>query len=317
MNHPWRSFFARRLLRLAASLLIVLTGSFAMIHLIPGDPVRTVLGLDAPPEAVAAKRHELGLDRPLLTQYRDYIVNLFHGELGSSLVTNEKVSDLIASRLPDSLAIAALAFAVVLLLAFPGGLLAAVHTRDGRRPRTELAFTSATSTLGVVPEFVLATALVAALAVGLGWFPAAGQSGPASYVLPVAALALGPAAMLVRIVRVEALKVIGEDHVRTARAKRLPARVVYLRHVAPNMLTAPLTMAGNLLPAMIIGTVLVENVFAWPGIGSQIAQSVVARDYAVVQGIVLVLGAAVLIANFAVDALLAVVDPRSTIRQAG
>lgn len=316
-RHPWLVFFARRLLRLAVSLVIVLTGSFAMIHLIPGDPVRAALGLTATPAQVAARRHQLGLDQPLPAQYWQYVMHLWHGDMGQSLVSGEQVSHIIATRLPSTLQIAVLAFAVVLVVSFPVGVLAAACTRDGRRPRGELAFTSVTSMLGVVPEFVLAAALVAALAIGAGWFPAAGKSGPASYVLPVIALAAGPTAVLARIVRVEALKVLGEDYLRTARAKRLPGRLIYVRHAAPNTLTAFLTMAGNLLPAMIAGTVLVENVFAWPGLGSQIAQSVIAQDYSVVQGVVLVLGITVLAVNFVVDALLAVIDPRSTIRQSG
>jgi peptide/nickel transport system permease protein len=312
----WPRFVARRIGRLAVSLFVVLTASFAMIHLIPGDPVRAALGTTASPQLVAARRHQLGLDQPLLHQYFHYVHGLFTGDLGTSIVSNEPVSALISSRLPNTLALAALAFVAILLVAYPLGLLAAIRTQDGRRPRTELGFTTVTAFLGTVPEFVLGAVLVAAFAVALRVFPVAGKAGAVSYVLPVVSLAVGPAAILARIVRVEALRVLGEEYIRTARAKRISAARVYLRHALPNMATASLTIAGNLLPALIAGTVLVENVFGWPGLGTAISDSVVQQDYAVVQAVVLVLGGSVLLVNFAVDCLLAVLDPLSTIREA-
>ncbi|WP_251092390.1 ABC transporter permease [Streptomyces sp. Caat 7-52] len=315
-RHPWAVFCGRRAVRLTVSLFVVVTASFAMIRLVPGDPVRAALGVDAPPDLVAAKRHELGLDRGLPDQYRQYLRHLTHGDLGVSLVTGEPVADLIRARLPATLLLAVLAFVCVLAVALPGGLLAAVWTRGGRRPRAELAFTATTSVMAGVPDFVLAAGLTAQLAVALRLFPVAGGLGPRSYVLPVLALAFAPAAVLLRIVRVETLKVLASDHVRAARAKRLPAVPLHLRHVVPNTLTASLTLAGNLLPALIAGTVLVEKVFAWPGIGSAMAQSVAAQDHAVVEASVLVLGSAVLVVNFLVDLALALLDPRSVIRKA-
>ncbi|MEU9451869.1 ABC transporter permease [Streptomyces sp. NPDC048277] len=314
-HHPWVVFCCRRAARLVVSLFIVVTASYAMIRLIPGDPVRAALGVDAPPDLVAAKRHELGLDRSLPEQYWQHLPRLAHGDLGVSLVTGEPVAELVGARLPATLLLAVLAFACVLVVALPGGLLAAVWTRGGRRPRAELAFTATTSVLAGVPDFVLAAGLTAGLAVGLRILPVAGDLGPRSYVLPVLALALAPTAVLLRIVRVETLKVLATDYVRAARAKRLPAVRLHLCHVAPNALTASLTYAGNLLPALIAGTVLVEKVFAWPGIGSAMAQAVVAQDYAVVEASVLVLGSSVLVVNFLVDLALALLDPRSVIRR--
>ncbi|MER7753838.1 ABC transporter permease [Kitasatospora sp. NPDC097643] len=309
------AFLTRRTARLLLCLAVVLTASFAMVRLVPGDPVRAALGVDAAPALVAARRHQLGLDQPFLTQYRHYLAGLRHGDLGTSLVTGVPVAELVRTRLPATLAIAALAFLVTLAVALPGGLLAAVLTRDGRRPRSELAFTAVTAALAGVPDFLLAAGLTALLAVGLRLLPVAGATGADSAVLPVLALALAPTAVLLRIVRVEALRVLAEDYLRTARAKRLPPARRYLRHAAPNTATAALTVAGSLLPAMIAGTVLVEKVFAWPGIGSALAQSVVAQDYPVVQAMVLILGSTVLLAGLLVDLLLALVDPRSTIRE--
>jgi peptide/nickel transport system permease protein len=313
--NSWLKFITRRILRLVVSLAVVMTASFAMIHLIPGDPVRAALGQSAPPRLVASRRHLLGLDRPLVHQYLSYVNGLLHGHLGTSIVTDDSVGNLIATRLPNTLALAGFAFLLVLLAAYPVGLLAAIGTHASRRPRTELAFTSVTGFLATVPEFVLAAALVAVFAVTYRIFPVAGKSGAISYVLPVISLAVGPAAVLSRIVRVEALRVLGEEYIRTARGKRLPARIVYLRHAFPNMLTGSLTIAGSLLPALISGTVLVENVFGWPGLGTAISDSVVQQDYAVVQAVVLVLGGSVLLINFLVDCALAVLDPLSTIRE--
>jgi peptide/nickel transport system permease protein len=314
-GNPWVSFGVRRLWRFIASLWVLITAAFLMIHLVPGDPVRAALGLTAPPALVRAKREALGLNDPLLTQYWHYLHGVFTGDFGTSMTSNLPVSQVIADRLPATVQIAVLAFVVVLVVSIPVGVAMAVLTRGGRRRGGELAFTSTSVFLAAVPEFLLAVALVYVFGVKLGWLPVAGRSTPASYVLPVIALAVAPAAVLARIVRVELLAVLGNDYVRTARAKRLPARLVYVRHALPNALTATLTLGGLLLTSMVAGTVLVENVFAWPGLGSTIVQSILQRDYPLVQGIVLVYGVLVLLVNLVVDVLLALLDPRSTIRE--
>jgi peptide/nickel transport system permease protein len=315
-RHPTVRFVLRRLARLVVSLSVLLVLSFAMIHLIPGDPVRGALGPAAPQSLVEQRRHELGLDRPLPTQLARYVSGVLTGDLGTSSTYNLPVAEVVASRLPNTARLAGLAFVVIMAVAVPLGMLAAVLTRDGRRRGTELAFTTGTGLLATVPEFLLGVGLVYGFAIALPWFPVGGQSGPASYVLPVAALSIGSIAALTRIVRVEMLAVLGEDYMRTARSKRLPARLEYLRHALPNMLTATLTIAGLLLAGLVGGTVLVENVFAWPGLGTIVAESVVRQDFALAQAIMLLLGATVLVINLVVDLLLGVLDPRSTIRQA-
>ncbi|MFB7595196.1 ABC transporter permease [Streptomyces sp. NPDC056160] len=312
---PWLAFAARRLGRFVVSLWVLVTMAFLMIQLIPGDPVRAALGLTAPAELVNARRVALGLDRPLWQQYLDYFGGLFSGDFGTSMLSGQPVGDIIATRLPATLQLALPAFVVVIALAIPLGLTFAVLTRGGRRRGSELAFTSTTVLFAAIPEFLVAVALVAFFAVQLGWFPVAGHEGAGSLVLPIVALALGPASTLSRIVRVEMLSVLGNDFIRTARAKRLPARLVHLRHALPNALTATLTLGGLMLVSMVAGTVLVENVFAWPGLGSTISQSILQKDYPLVQGIVLVYGVGVLLVNLVVDLLLAVLDPRSTIRE--
>ena len=310
----WPGFLARRTGRLLVSLGVVVTASFAMIHLIPGDPVRAALGLAADPAQVAARRHDLGLDRPLPEQYGAFLANLFHGRLGDSIVSQMPVSQIISDRLPATLQLVIPAVLLILLVGIPIGMLAAVLTRDGRRRRGELAFAATTGVLAALPEFLLAVGLVAVFAVWWQVFPVAGQSDLSSYVLPVLSLTVVPAASLSRVVRVEALRVLREDYMRTARAKRLPARLVYLRHALPNLLTSSLTIGGLLFTSLLAGTVLVENVFAWPGLGSTIVQAITTKDYPLVQGVVLVYGAAALLITFAVDMAVAAIDPRSTVR---
>jgi peptide/nickel transport system permease protein len=192
---------------------------------------------------------------------------------------------------------------------------AAIWTQGGRRPKSELAFTGATGSLSAVPDFLLGVGLVFVFAVGLELLPVAGRESLASYPLPLLSLSAGPIALLSRIVRVETLRVLSADYLRTARAKRLPARLLYLRHALPNLLTSTMTLSGLLLSGLLAGTVLVENVFAWPGLGTVLTQSVPAKDYPVVQALVLVFGAGVLLINLVVDVVIAVVDPQSAIRE--
>jgi peptide/nickel transport system permease protein len=292
---------------------ILLTVTFLMIHLIPGDPVRAALGPTAPQELVEVRTHALGLDEPLSTQFVAYVRRVLSGDMGTSLITGEPITDTIRARFPATLQLAGLAFLVAIAVALSLGVVMAALTYGGRRRSLELGFTTTAGAFASVPSFLLAVGLVWLFAVSFQVFPVAGRSGASSYVLPVAALAIAPAFALARIVRVEGLRVLGQDYMRTARGKRLPPRHVFLRHALPNTLTATLTIAGLLLGGLIAGTVLVENIFAWPGLGSVLVQSVAQKDYPAVQGVALLFGALVLIINFGVDIALGVIDPRSTI----
>ncbi|MEV0596059.1 ABC transporter permease [Nonomuraea cavernae] len=317
-RHPWAAYLGRRFLRFLLSLALLITATFAMVHLIPGDPVRAALGITASPELVAARTHELGLDLPLWEQYARYLGGLFTGDLGESMGSGLPVAQTIADRLPYTALLALVAFVVVMITAIPVGMAMAAWTRGGRRRGAELLFTGVSGLLAVVPEFLLAVALIVVFAITLEMLPVAdvtGEMGPRFYVLPTLALAVGPAAALGRIVRVEALGVLSSDYMRTARAKRLPARLIHLRHALPNLLTGALTIGGLLISGLIAGSVLVENVFAWPGLGSALVDAIKAKDYPVVQGVVLVYGGAVLLVNLAVDVALGRLDPRSTIRE--
>lgn len=312
-ENRWMRFTLRRAGRLLVSLWVLVTAAFLMIHLVPGDPVRAALGPTASAELVAQWRAQLGLDNPLPVQYVDYLKSLLTGNLGVSLQTRQPVLELIAQRLPATASLALLAFLLAVVLSVPIGVLVAMRTRRGRGRGLELGFTTSSVVVSAIPDFLLGVALVYVFGVSLQWLPVAGRSGPESYVLPVIALAVGPAAVLTRIVRVEMLAVLDTDYVRTARAKRLPAWKVSFSHALPNAVTASLTLAGLLLTSLVIGTVFVENVFAWPGLGSTIVQAIQSKDYPLAQATVLIYGAGVLIVNTIVDAVLAVLDPRTTV----
>ncbi|MGV2985809.1 ABC transporter permease [Microbacterium sp. AGC85] len=311
----WPRFILRRTGRLLVSLWVLVTASFLMIHLVPGDPVRTSLGPTASAAVVDARRESLGLNDPLWQQYLNYLQGVLTGDLGISIGSQLPVADTIAQRLPATAALAVLAFVVAVLISIPIGVAVAIATQRGRARGLELGFSSTSVLLGSIPEFLLGVALVAVFGVQLGWLPVAGREGAASYILPVLALALGPAAVLARIVRLEVLSVLETDFVRTAHSKRLRSWKINLRHVLPNALTATLTLGGLILSSLVAGTVLVETVFAWPGLGSTIVGSIQTKDYPLVQGTVLVYGIGVLLVNTVVDATLAVLNPQSTVAE--
>lgn len=302
------------MVRLVGTLWLLVTLSFAVLHLIPGDPVRAALGTRATQELVDARRAELGLDLPLWDQYWRFISGLVSGDLGVSLTTQLPVADIVAQRFGYTVWLGLGAFALASTGALLIGSVMAMLTRTGRRRRTEAAFSAVTGFIGSVPEFLLGVGLVFVFAVTLGWLPVGGSTGPAAFVLPVFAMALGPMAALARIVRVEMRNALGSDYMRTVRAKHLPFALVYIRHVLPNMLTATLSISGMLLAAMITGSVLIERIFAWPGMGTAVVNAILAKDYPVVQVIVVVLGVMVLGANLLVDIALAALDPRSAIK---
>ncbi|MFY1668605.1 ABC transporter permease [Plantactinospora sp. WMMB334] len=315
VDNAWFRFALRRAARLLVSLWVLVTAAFLMIHLVPGDPVRSALGPTAPAALVAERRAALGLDDPLLTQYAAYLKGLFTGDLGVSILTRLPVTEVVGQRLPATLTLATLAFLAAVALALPVGVVMGVLTRRGRGRRAEVAFTTGSVVLGAIPDFLLGVGLVYLLGVTLQWLPVAGNATAAGYVLPVLSLAVGPAAILARILRVEMVSVLDADYLRTARAKRLPVRSLYLGHALPNAATAALTLSGLILGSMVAGTVLVENVFAWPGLGTTIVRSILSKDYPLVQAIVLIYGLGVLLINTAVDVALALLDPRSMIRE--
>ncbi|MFD0899484.1 ABC transporter permease [Actinomadura sediminis] len=309
--NPWLGFAARRLVGIAGVLATLVGATFLMVQLIPGDPARALAGTGATGAEVERIRHELGLDRSIPEQFVSYVNGLLRFDLGTSFQTGESVADVIAGRMPFTAQLAFLAIAIVIVLSVPLGMAVAIATRGGRRARLDTAFTFGTGTLGATPEYVIGTLLVLVFAITLGLLPAAGAASPSSLILPVLAIAIGPTCVLARIVRRETAVVLDQDYMRTARGRRLPPLSLYARHALPNLLTSTLTMGGLTLTSLLGGTVIVESVFAWPGMGSRVVEAIINRDYPVIQGTVLVLGIIAALVNLLIDTLLGLLDPRT------
>jgi peptide/nickel transport system permease protein len=312
----WTQFVVRRLLNLVLVLGVLVVCDFFILRLIPGDPAEIMAGVTGAQDQVQLIRKELGLDLPLYLQMLNYAGNLLHGNLGHSFLTNQPVTEVISQRIGSSVSLAGLALALVLLLGIPTGMVLGALTREDRHRRLELAFTSTTSVVGSMPEYFVATLLAFIFGLELRLLPIAGSGDLSTLVLPTAAIVIRPIAVLARVVRVETLNVLAQDYVRTARSKRLPARVVYLRHVLPNVVTAALTISGILFAQLIGGAIVIENVFARNGLGTTLVTAVVNRDYPVIQGVILVLGVIVVVVNAVIDVVIAILDPRSRARLA-
>jgi peptide/nickel transport system permease protein len=316
VGSPRLAFLIKRLARAAVALALVLVASFFMVQFVPGDPVRAALGPTAPAATVEALRHTLGLDLPLGEQFLRYFGGLLHGDLGVSVSTQRPVASTLAERLPATLMLSVVAFVVAALGAFPIGVATAVSARSGRRRSLDLGVSSLLGIVIAIPNFLLAVVLIWLFSIVVPLAPSAGWGGPEHAVLPVLALAIGPLAYLARIVHVEMVRVLDAPYITTARSKRLPDRLVYLRHALPNIVTATLTAGGVVLTGLVAGTVLIETVFVIPGIGSTIVSSITTKDYPLIQGVVLMYAVLVLAANLVIDLLLAALDPRSTIAEA-
>ncbi|WP_433759492.1 ABC transporter permease [Nocardia sp. CA-135398] len=306
---PWTGFLLRRAGGLAAVAATLVVVTFAMIQLIPGDPAEALAGQNATPADIARIRHELGLDRPLAVQFTDYLAGLPRGDLGRSFQTREPVADIIATRLPFTAELAASALLLVLAIALPLGIAIAARRSRG----VDNAFTVGTGLLGAVPEYVIGTMLVMIFAITLRILPAGGAATPQSLLLPVVAIALPSSCVMARLVRREAGTVLAQDYIRTAHGRRLPTPRLYLRHVLPNLLPAVMTLSGLVLASLLGGTVVVETVFAWPGIGQRVVDALLVRDYPTIQGCVLVLGLLAATLHLTVDVLISLLDPRSAL----
>jgi len=296
----------RRLLLLVPTVLGVLTLVFFLVHLIPGDPVELMLGETASRADLAQLRADLGLDRPIGEQYARFLGGLARGDLGRSFFYRKPVLAVIGGALPATALLAAAAMAVAILVAVPLGVLAAVR-RDSAVDRLAMLG----SLVGVsMPNFWLGPLLIILFSFRLGWLPVSGREGPASLVLPAATLGFALAAILARMTRASMLDVLGEDFLRTARAKGVRERAVIYRHALRNALLPVVTIVGLQFGVLLSGAVVTENVFAWPGVGTLLIQAITARDYPLVQGCVLVISLGYVAVNFLTDALYAVIDPR-------
>ncbi|WP_205529047.1 ABC transporter permease [Microbacterium halotolerans] len=312
---PRTDFAIRRLGRLVVSLVVVVLAAFFLVHLVPGDPVRAALGPTAPAGLVESTRVALGLDQSMPQQLLNYLSGLLRGDLGTSIQSGLSVSDTIASRFPTTLTLAALGFAVAVVGALPIGMGAALIARTRRGRTVNGGISGFLGVLIAIPDFVLAVGLISVFSMWLGLLPPAGWGDGPDAVLPVLALSLGAMAYLARIVQVEMIKVLDSTYITTARAKRLPQRLILFRHALPNIVTATLTVGGLLLSGLVAGTVIIETVFAVPGAGSTLVSAVGTKDYPMIQGMVLVYAAMVLAVNLVVDLILITIDPRTTIAE--
>jgi peptide/nickel transport system permease protein len=299
------SFTLGKLIRALTVLLGVSFLTFIIGHS-SGDPVRLIARGDATEEQRAQLRHSLGLDRPVLEQYRIYVVNALHGDLGVSYRQHVDVSRLIALRLPNSLELAGAAFVLAMGIGFALGILCVIY-RDTVLDNVIAAICVLAQ---VVPGFWLGLVLVLLFAVHWRVLPVSGSGDLTHLILPAVTLALPTLGRMTRLVRGGMLEVLQSDYIRTARAKGLSERQVLLGHAAKNALLPLVTQAGLELGDLVGSAFIIETVFAWPGLGRMAINAVQQRDFLVVQGCVLVIAAGFVLINLAVDLLYAVIDPR-------
>ena len=287
-------------------LLGVLCLVFLLIHVIPGDPVEVMLGESAQPTDKETLRHALGLDLPLHQQWWIYFKGLLHLDFGTSLFSGRAIVDLLVERIPATLYLSLASLLVAIALALPLGLLAAV------RQHTPLDYGAMGFALfGMsIPNFWMGPLLILVGALWLGWFPVSGQEGWNSVVLPALTLGTAMAAILARMIRSSVLEVLGEDFMRTARAKGLSSTRAVMLHALPNSLLPILTLLGLQLGGLLGGAVITETVFAWPGLGLLMIEAIQQRDYPVVQAAVLCISVTYIVVNLLTDLLYAWLDPR-------
>ncbi len=302
----------RRLLFALPVVWLVVSLVFLLIHFVPGDPILQMLGDGATPADVGALRHQYGLDLPLWQQYLHYWNAVLHGNLGSSIRLHDTVAHLIVARYPYTLALTLAALLLALLLALPAGIAAAVWR--GRWLDQLLAVVS----LGglSVPGLVLGPVLILIFSIQLGWLPVSGASsgqggiGWQYLVLPALAMGASLAAILTRMVRTAMLEELGQEYIRTARAKGLTEFAVVCRHALPNALVPIVTVVGLQFGALLAGAVVTETIFSWPGLGRLVVSAISNRDYALVQGCLLAIGLTYVLVNLFTDMVYVWVNPR-------
>lgn len=299
-------YLVSRVLALIPVALGVATLTFALIHLVPGDPVVAMLGDTAAPADLVLMRHQLGLDRPLIAQYASFLWGAAHGDLGESISAHEPVAQLIAERYPATLELAGAGLLVAILFALPLGLIAGARP-GGAADLGAMGF----AILGIsVPHLYLGPLLMIFFSLDLGWLPLTGRGGLSHLVLPAVTLGTALAAVLARMLRQSLVQVREADYLRTARAKGLGAQAALMRHGLRNALTPVITLLGLQTGALLTGAIIVEMIFSWPGMGRMMIAAISARDYPLVEGCVLVFALSYVVVNLVTDAVYGLVDPR-------
>jgi peptide/nickel transport system permease protein len=279
---------------------------FMLAHIVPGDPVQQMLGEGARAEDLQQLRHSLGLDVPVLAQYRHYLAGVVRGDLGESFRFQEPVTRVVLSHYPATLELSIFALLVCAAIGIPAGLLAA--ERRGTATDRAVGFFTL---LGLsVPNFALGPVLILVFSVILGWLPVSGRGGPSHLILPAITLGAALAAILTRMVRISVIEELSSDYVRTARAKGLSPSAVLFRHAFRNALIPILTILGLQFGTLLAGTIVTETIFSWPGIGRLTVQAIGARDYPLLQGCIILIAVSYVFVNLLTDAVYALVDPR-------
>lgn len=300
------NFLLTRLASAAIVIFGVTSLVFFLIHLIPGDPVEVMLGESARVTDRENLRHALGLDRPLLVQWLDYLYHIARFDLGESLHSRQAITDILIARIPATLELTLVALLFAIVIALPMGIMAALHKNTGW-DRSAMTV----SLLGVsIPNFLMGPLLILLFAMYLGWLPVSGRDSPDSVILPALTLGTAMAAILSRMVRATLLEVINEDYIRTARAKGLSRFRVILLHAMPNTMLPIITLLGLQLGALLAGAVITEVVFSWPGIGQLTIEAIHSRDYPLVQSCVLLISLSYVLVNIVTDVLYSALDPR-------
>jgi peptide/nickel transport system permease protein len=300
----------RRFGALAPVAIGVATLTFAMIHLVPGDPVVAMLGETAAPSDIAGLRHTLGLDRSLAVQYLDFLGGLANGNLGESITYHRSVARLIAERFPATLELTVAGLLVGLLIAFPLGAMSGANP-GGAADLGAMGF----AILGIsIPHIYLGPLLMIVFSLELRWFPLTGRGGLSHLVLPAVTLGTALAAVLARMLRQSLIVIRESDYVRTARGKGLSPRAALLGHGLRNAMTSVVTLVGLQAGALLTGALITEVIFSWPGVGRLLISAISARDYPLVEGCVLTFALTYVVVNMATDCLYAMVDPRVRLR---
>ncbi|MGY3591770.1 peptide/nickel transport system permease protein [Bradyrhizobium sp. USDA 4341] len=303
-------FALARFARAMITILVVVGFAFIVLRL-SGDPALEILSNDAPPKARDAFRSAFGLDQPIWLQFFGYVTRVAAGNLGNSMREGRDALTVVIERIPITLALSVPAFLINVLIGIPAGILAALH-RNSLLDRGVMLAAVAGFT---IPSFVLGLLLVLVFSVQLGWLPSGGARSWHHAILPVLTLGAGGAAVLARYTRSAMLEVLGQPYIRTARVKGVPWRLVVYRHALPNAAIPMVTIIGFMVGQLIAGAVLVESVFAWPGVGRLLVASVVSRDLPVVQCMLFLIAVTMVTSNLVVDLLYGLLDPR--IRRGG
>lgn len=301
-----KAYLTRKLVALPLILLGVSFLIFGAVRMLPGDPARIMAGPQATQDAVDGMRTRLGLDQPFLLQYGLFLSRAAQGDFGESIKSKKPVIDEVGERFPYTLSLAVVSYAAAILIGVAAGMLAAVYRNAWPDQAVMIAAIGGAS----VANFWLALMMMNLFAVQLRWLPLLGAGGWLNYVMPAVALGLLPAALIARMTRSSMLEVIGQDYIRTARAKGLGPRVIYRKHALRNALIPIVTIVGLNFGGLLGGAVVTESVFNWPGIGRLLVDAVRYRDYPIIQGVTLLTVTAVVVVNFLADLLIAAINPR-------